>query len=316
MTDPVRNAGGPLVNRGRVLVTGAYGLIGHQTVLALRAAGFEATPTDILTERPADAAFDASPLPISGVEALTHFLKRHGIAAIVHAAGVSGPMLGRDQPHAVLSTNAGGALDLYEAARLASVQRIVLLSSASAYGETAETLIDERTPLGAADAYGVSKICSERIARAYASHGVDTVVLRPCWVYGPRRRTSCVIKTMIADALCGQPTRFSYGSGFPRQFVHVEDVAEAVVAALTTTEGVQSGFNLADGRRYQLDEVAQLVRERLPAARIDMELGPDPDDVICGRLDISAAEARLAWRPRIDLPSGIDQMVVELSRRA
>ena len=300
---------------GRVLVTGAYGLIGHQTVLALRAAGFEATPTDSLTERPADAAFDASALVISGVEPLTRFLKAHRIGAIVHAAGVSGPMLGRDRPYSVLSTNAGGALDLYEAARLASVSRIVLLSSASAYGETPETLIDERTPLGAIDAYGVSKICSERIAWAYASHGIDTVVLRPCWVYGPRRRTACVIKTMILDALSVRPTHFPYGGGFPRQFVHVADVAGAILAALTTFKGGPLAFNVTDGVRYQLDEVAQLVRERLPAAQIEMEIGPDPDDVICGRLDISAAEAGLAWRPRIDLHTGIDQMIAEFSRQ-
>ena len=79
MTDPIRNAGGLPMKGGRVLVTGAYGLIGHQTVLALKAAGFEATPTDILTERPVDAAFDASPLAISGVEPLRQFLKAHRI---------------------------------------------------------------------------------------------------------------------------------------------------------------------------------------------------------------------------------------------
>ncbi|MGO8833464.1 MAG: NAD-dependent epimerase/dehydratase family protein [Roseiarcus sp.] len=303
------------MNGGRVLVTGAYGLIGHEAVLALRTAGFEAAPTDILTERPADAAFEASPLAISGVEPLSQFLKTHRIEAIVHAAGVSGPMLGRDRPHAVLSTNAGGVLDLYEAARLASVRRFVLLSSASAYGETGEKPVDERTPLEATDAYGVSKICSERIARAYAGHGVDTVILRPCWVYGPRRRTACVIKAMIGGALVGQPTRLPYGAGFPRQFVHVADVAEAVVAALTSAEGVQSAFNVADGRRYQLDEVAQLVGERLPAAQIHMASGPDPDDVICGPLDISAAKAKLSWRPTIDLPTGIDRMIVELSHQ-
>ena len=43
--------------------------------------------------------------------------------------------------------------------------------------------------------------------------------------------------------------------------------------------------------------------------------GPDPDDVICGPMDISAAEAALAWRPGIDLPTGIDQMIVALSRQ-
>jgi UDP-glucuronate 4-epimerase len=305
--------GGLPMDHRRVLVTGAYGLIGHQTVLALRTAGFEASPTDILSERPNDAAFDASSLAIAGVDPILRFLKANRIDAIVHAAGVSGPMLAKDRPRAILSTNVGGVIDLYEAARLASVRRMVLISSAAAYGETGETAVDERTQLGATDAYGVSKICSERIAQAYASHGVETIILRPCWVYGPRRRTTCVIKTMIVDALSGQPTRIAYGAGFPRQFVHVADVAEAVVAALATSKGMQLAYNLADGGRYPLDEVAKLVRDRLPSAQIDLASGPDPDDVICGLLDISAAEAVLAWRPRIDLPTGIKQMIVELS---
>jgi UDP-glucuronate 4-epimerase len=299
----------------RVLITGAYGLIGHQAVLTLRAAGFEVVPTDILSERPDDAAFDASPLAVAGVDPIFRFLEENRIEAIVHAAGVSGPMLAKDRPHFVLSTNVGGAIDLYEAARLASVRRMVLISSAGAYGETGEAAVDERMPLGATDAYGVSKICSERIAQAYASHSVETVILRPSWVYGPRRRTTCVIKTMIADALSNQPTRLPYGAGFPRQFVHVTDVAEAVAAALTTSRGAQSVYNIADGSRYLLDELAKLVRERLPSAQIDLASGPDPDDVICGRLDISAAKADLAWQPKIDLPTGINQMIIELSGR-
>jgi nucleoside-diphosphate-sugar epimerase len=303
------------VSGRRVLVTGAYGLIGHESVLSLRAAGFDVVPTDILSERPADAAFDASPLAVAGVDPIFRFLEANRIDAIVHTAGVSGPMLAKDQPHAVLSTNVGGAMDLYEAARRASVRRMVLISSAGAYGETGEATVDERMPLIATDAYGVSKICSERIAQAYANYNVDTVILRPSWVYGPRRRTACVIKTMVGDALAHHPTRLPYGAGFPRQFVHVTDVAEAIAAALTTSKGVQSAYNITDGRRCLLDELANLVRERLPSAEIELANGPDPDDVVCGPLDISAAKTDLGWQPKINLPAGIDHMIVALSRR-
>lgn len=303
------------MNCRRVLITGAYGLIGHETVHALEAAGFKVVPTDILQERPGDAGFDALPLAIAGVEPIFRFLKEHRIEAVVHAGGVSGPMLGKSQPHAVLSTNAGGALDLYEAARRASVRRIVLTSSSGAYGETGEAVVDENMPLGATDAYGVSKICSEQIAKAYAHHGVDTVILRPSWVYGQRRRTACVLKTMIEDALSNRPTHLPYGVGFPRQFVHVSDVADSVLAALTTSEGVQKAYNITDGMRYLLEDVATLVRKRLPDAKIDLAEGRDPDDVVCGRLDISAAKADLEWEPQIDLPAGLDLMIAELSGR-
>lgn len=302
------------MTRGRVLVTGAYGLIGHEAVLALRAAQFEVVPTDILSERPGDAAFDAARLAVAGVDPILRFLGEHNIEAIVSAAGVSGPMLAKNQPHSVLSTNVGGVLDLYEAARLAAVRRVVLISSAGAYGETGEATVDEGMPLCATDAYGVSKICQERIAQAYAHYGVETVILRPSWVYGPRRRTTCVIKTMIGDALSNQPTHLPYGAGFPRQFVHVADVAAAVAAALTTTRGAQSAYNITDGGRYLLDELAELVRERLPSARIELANGPDPDDVVSGPLDISAAKADLAWQPNIDLATGLDRMITALSR--
>ncbi|WP_420410311.1 NAD-dependent epimerase/dehydratase family protein [Hoeflea sp.] len=299
----------------RVLITGAYGLIGHETVHALEAAGFDVVPTDILHERPGDADFDALPLAVSGVDPILQFLREHRIEAVVHAGGVSGPMLGKSQPHAVLSTNAGGTLDLYEAARRASMRRIVLTSSSGAYGETGEAVVDETMPLGATDVYGVSKICSEQIAQAYAQHGVETVILRPSWVYGARRRTTCVIKSMIEDALANRPTRLPYGAGFPRQFVHVSDVASSVLAALTTSRGVQKAYNISDGTRYLLDDVAMLVRDRLPDAKIDLADGPDPDDVVCGRLDIVAAKTELDWEPKIDLPSGIDLMIAGLSGR-
>lgn len=297
----------------RVLVTGAYGLIGHESTLQLGAAGIDVVPTDTISVRPSDAEFDALPLTVAGVAPLAQFMADHGIGAIVHASGVSGPMLGRDRPHDVLATNVGGTLDLYETARLAGISRVVLLSSASVYGAVDLPSVDEATPLGARDVYGISKVAGECIARAYAAHDIETVVLRPSWVYGLRRRTPCMIRTMVADALAGRATRFDYGRGFPRQFVHASDVAAAVVAALRTHGVAGSAFNLADGRRYDLDEVAALVTHLLPKAQIVMAAGPDPDDVVCGLLDIRAAVERLRWYPKIELEAGIERMALALS---
>jgi nucleoside-diphosphate-sugar epimerase len=171
----------------------------------------------------------------------------------------------------------------------------------------------EPTPLGARDVYGISKVAGECIARAYAAHDIETVVLRPSWVYGLRRRTPCMIRTMVADALAGRVTRFDYGRGFPRQFVHVSDVAAAVVASLRTHGVAGSAFNLADGRRYELGEVASLVTHLLPKAQIVMAAGPDPDDVVCGLLDVRAALEHLRWYPKIELEAGIERMALELS---
>ena len=294
-----RNAGAP------ILVTGAYGLIGHATVEWLRASGRTVVATDQLDERPDDSSFHALPLTIAGVDTLSAFLDAHRIGTVVHAAGISGPMLARDDPHRIFRVNAGGTLDLFEAARRVGVRRVVLLSSASVYGRTSERAVDEAMPLGASGPYGTSKICGEAVARAYATeHRVETVVLRPSWVYGPRRRTDCVIRTMICDALDGRPTRLAYGRGFPRQFVHIDDVADAVGAAISS-QSVGRAFNVSDGERRTLDEVARLVAALLPGARITVAEGDAPDDERLGPLALIAAARHLGWRPRTTLDAGI-----------
>jgi nucleoside-diphosphate-sugar epimerase len=289
-----------------VLVTGAYGLIGHAVVERLRAMGHDVVPCDKLEDRPHDALFRALPLDVADVDILSAFLDAHRIGAVVHAAGISGPMLARDDPHKIFRVNVGGTLDLFEAARRVGVRRVVLLSSASVYGRTADVVIDETAPLGARGAYGASKIGAEAVALAYgAEHGMETVVLRPSWVYGPRRRTDCVIRTMILDALNARPTLFAYGRAFPRQFVHIDDVATAAVAAISQPSAAGRAFNVSDGVRRTLDEVTRLVGALLPEARIGVMEGDAPDDDFLGPLVLANAARHLGWRPRMPLEVGI-----------
>lgn len=297
-----------------VLVTGAYGLIGHAAVLSLRRAGWPVVATDRNETRPSDALFEALPLTVNGVDKLSNVLAEHGISTIVHAAGISGPMLAQGTPHEVFRVNAGGTLDLFEAARRIGVRRVVLLSSASVYGRTEHVMVDEATPLRAIGTYGASKIAGECAARAYAAeHGVEVVILRPCWVYGPRRRTACVIRTMIDNALQGRPTRLGYGRGFPRQFVHVDDVAEAVLSSISAPAAVGHAINLSDGSWRTLDEVAGLVGAVLPAARILLADVPAPDDEFLGPLSLTRAALSLDWQPRTDLETGIRSYKQHLS---
>lgn len=291
---------------GPMLVTGAYGLIGHEVVAKLRATGAQVVPTDRVRERPADADFVATPLVVEDVARLTDFLREHRIQGVVHAAGISGPMLARDDPHLIFRVNAGGTLDLFEAARLVGVRRVVLVSSASVYGRTDEALVSESAPLRAESPYGASKVAGEAIARAYwRAHDVDTVILRPCWVYGPRRRTDCVIRTMILDALADRPTMLRYSRELRRQFVHVDDVATAIVKALGGRGPAGGTYNLADGVRHTLGTLADMVRTVFPQARIEMAADEDPEDDHLGPLDISAAGRDLGWRPATRLDEGI-----------
>src|SRR5207248_2656633 len=124
-------------------------------------------------------------------------------------------------------------------------------------------------PLAASDVYGASKAAGDLLVRAYArQHGVDGVALRIGFVYGPRRRTESFLATAIRDALAGRSTALADDGERPIQLVHVEDVAEALIAAYDTESVEPRAFNVTGGTLLTVRELAGLVRQCLPQARI------------------------------------------------
>ena len=291
---------------GAVVVTGAAGLIGFGVAARLAGAGRAVIGTDRIQPREA-ADFPSVDAELSDIHKL-HDICGGDVAAIVHCGAVSGPMLGRDNPRAVIETNVAGTANLLEITRQRGV-RLVFCSSTSAYGNTPAGLdpVPEDAALDADDIYGATKAAGDILTRAYAAQtGIDAVVLRFSWVYGPRRRTPCVVREMIGDAQAGRPTALAFGRGFTRQYVFIDDVVGAVIAALDAHGvGAQRAFNITGGTRLDFSEIADAVRRAVPEARIDLGKGADPEDQSHGRFDISAAERILGWRPQVAFEDGV-----------
>ena len=291
---------------GAVVVTGSAGLIGFGVASRLAREGRAVIGTDRIQPRE-DGGFPSTDAELTDVHKL-HAICDRDIAAIVHCGAVSGPMLGRDNPRAVIETNVAGTANLLEIARQRGV-RLVFCSSTSAYGDTAAglDLVPEDAPLAAGDIYGATKASGDILTRAYAAQtGLDGIVLRFSWVYGPRRRTPCVVRDMIKDAQAGRATRLPYGRGFTRQYVYIDDVVSAVIAALDAGEiGAQRAFNVTGGQRLDFGEIADAVSRAVPEAQIALGDGADPEDQSHGRFDISAAARALGWQPRVAFADGV-----------
>ena len=291
---------------GAVVVTGSAGLIGFAVASRLAREGRTVIGTDRIQPRE-DGGFPSTDAELTDVHKL-HAICRSDIESIVHCGAVSGPMLGRDNPRAVIETNIAGTANLLEIARQRGV-RLVFCSSTSAYGNTAAGLdpVPEDAPLAADDVYGATKASGDILTRAYAAQtGLDACVLRFSWVYGPRRRTTCVVREMIKDAQAGQPTTLPYGRGFTRQYVYIDDVVSAVIAALDAGEiGPQRAFNITGGQRLEFGEIVDAVRAAVPQAQITLGEGADPEDQRHGRFDISAAARVLGWQPQVEFADGV-----------
>jgi nucleoside-diphosphate-sugar epimerase len=154
--------------------------------------------------------------------------------------------------------------------------------------------------------YGASKVAVEAFAYAHRqAFGTDFIVLRPSAVYGFGMRHPIFIKPMVENTANGKPTRFATGRDFPRDYTHVEDVAQLTVRALDApAERVRDRvFYAATGQPLRTaGELAEIVRRVLPHA--DVEIGPGLSETdklevrYRGVLSIDNAREQLGYAPR------------------
>lgn len=287
-----------------VIVTGAAGLIGQEVCRLLLAEGHRVVATDVVDV--GDSALPIVVCDLRDIDAL-RLVVEDGVDSIVHCGGFSGPMHGEDAPRTLIDVNVGGTANLLELARVRGIPRFVYASTATAYGMTSADIVTEDAVLRPHGVYAASKAASEDLVTAYRTQfGLDATSLRLSWVYGPRRTTTCLIRTFLIAALEGAPLHLQYGADFPRQYVHVHDAARALVSAATREGSIpQPAYNITGGDLTTLGEVADAVLMQFPDADIRLTPGPDPLDVRQGRFDITAARRDLAFDPEIALADGI-----------
>ena len=270
----------------RVLVTGSGGLIGYRVAERLHGAGADVLGVDL---RPSGGPFPS----VAGDVADLPLMRRlaEGRPNVVHAGAVSGPMLMLDDPYGIAQANLGGAMGVFEACRQAGARRLVWLSSIAVYGNQ-PTLdpVAETAALHPRSFYGHTKAAGEALLRAYAEHyGLRAVALRLSSVYGVRRRAACALRSAMEAGLAGQPvTVAAEGSSF-RQYVHVDDAAEAVMLALAAPAPSQLIYNVTGGTYVSEAALAAMLRDIMPGLAV-IPGGPAWNEGHIGPLAIHAAE--------------------------
>lgn len=287
-----------------IVVTGSAGLVGHAVRRRLEAAGVGVVPLDM--RRWSFDGVEQRACDLLDPDALEAVFAAEAPTAVVHAGGVSGPMVLADDPARVVEVNVAGTTALLEAARRHGVTRFVSCSSIAAYGHTAARRVVEETPLHPTDVYGATKAAGEQLVEAYRHrYGLSSASLRLVAVFGPRRRTDCTIRDLLLDAAAGRTTRLAVPADAPQQFVPVDDAADAVLAALHAPDAV-GAYNVAgDGARTAAELVAA-VTEVEPRVRAELD-PPDPAAAAHwpGVLDLAAAERDLGWVPRTDFGTAV-----------
>ncbi len=266
-----------------VLVTGNLGYIGSVLAPRLRSAGHDVRGLDSGLFEGCDLGPAPEPIPTLRVDLRDVTAEQlDGIDAIVHLAALSNDPLGNLAPEHTWAINHEASVRLARLAREAGVRRFLYASSCSVYGVTEDGVtVDEEAPMRPTTPYAASKVRVEDDLHTLADADFSPVYLRNATVYGmsPRLRADVVLNNLVGAAvLDGEVRVLSDGSPW-RPLVHVQDVADAFLAALEADRETvhDRALNVgSDGGNYRVSELASIVGEAT-GAPVAILGAPDPD---------------------------------------
>ncbi len=259
-----------------------------------------------------------------------------GGATVFHLAGVIHPK----KPRELLEINTQGTRHVIAAAAAAGARRIVGTSSNSPAGVSRDpsTLFDESSPYRPYMTYGLSKkLMEDDLNAAHRSGAVETVILRPCWFYGPEQpprqsRFFQMIKQgkapIVGDGECR------------RSMSYVDNTSLGLLLAAATEQAAGETYWIADERPYSMNEIVDTVEEllekefamdvahdrmRLPSVASEVALGLDATLQKAGfyqqelhvlsemnktiACTVDKARDQLGYRPSVDLREGMRRSI-------
>ena len=293
---------------GPVLITGGLGFAGRHIVRGLAASGYKVVSYN------RDYSESEDPEHVIAVQGelfdiprLVRVMQEREVEAVIHTAAMSHPTLSLDFPLATFAANVDGTLGVLEAARLAGVRRIVNFSSETVYGPvdgpvTEETLVHPTTP------YAVTKVATEWLGEVYRHRFDVTVIsLRIAQVYGPGNAMPEILGDMLKSVAKSGAFRAGGGRDHAFNFIYVEDVARAALAALVARGPfTKRAYNVSSTEYWPLGDVVDLIRrEILPHADIEVGPGLVAGLDLQGPFDGAAAREELGYTPAFDLRRGL-----------
>lgn len=305
----------------RILITGVAGMIGTPLANRLVGEGHAVLGIDDMSGGHDLTSLDSrvrfSRADVRDVPKLWSLLA--DVDVVVHLAARVSVTESILYPVEYNNVNTGGTVSLMAAARDAGVRRVVFGSSGTVYGEQIQQPIAETAVPRPANPYAVSKFAAEHYVRAIGElYRIETVILRLFNVYGSWRQVRpnhpAVIPHFVHEVLAGASIVL-YGDppgGQTRDFVHVDDVVEAIVRAAVAGGVSGAVLNVGSGIETRVADIVPLVEAAAGREARVLTSNEQAGGVARMCADIVAAGRALGWSPRISLPEGLARLVAEM----
>ena len=304
-----------------ILVTGGYGLIGHNVVRKLKdlrhrvcvvdtKTNYGIIPQDeidyLMDERlKVTGATEYYPHDISDRFLMSHTFRRFQPDIVIHMASFPRQKVVNSNPPAGSKVMSEGLLNLLEESKEHKVKKFLYISSSMVYGDFKDDVKEDAVcrPQGQ---YGIMKLAGEWLVKDYTrNYGLAHTIIRPSAVYGPLDVEDRVIAKFMLTAMRGGTLKVN-GAGETLDFTYVDDAANGIVAAALTENTDNKTYNITKSHSRTLLDAANLAVKIAGKGQIIVR-DKDKDFPSRGALNIDAAKRDFGFDPKVDVEEGFER---------
>ena len=315
-----------------VLVTGGLGAIGSWVTRELvdqgkRAVSYDAR-LDTTLVKDIEDKFERVVGDVLDLPSIIHTIKHYEVERIIHMAAAL-PDLCEANPLMGFRINVEGTLNVFEAARLMDIRRVVYASSRSVYdisrGEYAHPTykpIDEDYPKAPRDVYGATKLFAEHMGANYNRiYGLDAIGLRFAYTYGPGKQarggTRAIYSRLVENAMLKKPLEIAQGGDRVDDLIYNGDIARGIVLACFAENPEHRIFHLGTGKGITLRDMLEVLNRVVGEVPIKIGPGLDFPGYVSRRnfvYNIDRARKELGFSPQYDLEKGVRSYIETMTR--
>ena len=309
----------------KILVTGSAGFIGFHVVRKLLEQGCAVVGVDSLNtyydptlkdhrndilKHSAQYTFYKN--DVSEFDAFLAVVEKEKPDAIIHLAAQAGVRYSLQNPWAYEQANTLGTINVFEATRRCSIDRVILASSSSVYGANTKIPFSEGDITDSpVSLYAATKKSCELVAHTYHHlYGIKVAALRFFTVYGEYYRPDMALFIFAKRILQNQPIDlFNYGK-MKRDFTYIDDIVDGLMGALGKKDLNYEIYNLGGDNPVELEYVVELLEKGLGRKAIKNYMSMQPGDVEVTYADITKARSELGYIPKVSIEEGLSRFCV------
>jgi len=238
-----------------------------------------------------------------------------GADAVVHLAARAGVRPSIENPKLYTDVNVNGTVVMLEAAKKHNIQKFILGSSSSVYGNNKKIPFSEKDNVDfPISPYAATKKAGELICHTYHHlYNIHITTLRFFTVYGPRQRPDLAIHKFARLIELNKPVPI-YGDGtMQRDFTYIDDIIQGTTAAIENCRGCEI-YNLGESTPISVNNLISELEKALGKNAKRRYLPLQPGDVERTYADISKAEKLLGYQPNTSFEKGLEVFVKWLRR--